>query len=85
MKENWKSSLPSFAVFDDGVESEIAIFDMIEKCIIPEAEDNNVLFLTAGLNVCSFAINLDICIERLRKSKPGIKIDLVCIQEENWL
>jgi hypothetical protein len=58
---------------------------MIEKCIIPEAEENNVLFLTSGLNVCSFANNLDISIQRLKKRKPGLRIDLICIQEENWL
>jgi len=56
---------------------------MIEKCIIPEAEENNVLFLMSGLSYCSFSVNLDISIQRIKKRIPGIAIDLICIQEEN--
>jgi len=58
---------------------------MIEKCIIPEAQETNVLFLTSGLTICSFAVNLDISIDRLMKKMPGLKIDLICIQQEFWL
>jgi len=85
MIKNWCANLPSFGDYNDGVESEIAIFEMIEKCIIPEAQETNVLFITSGLICCSFAVNLDISIERIKKKMPGLKIDLICIQQEFWL
>jgi len=85
MINNWKHNCASFGSYDDSVESEIAIFDMIENCIIPEAEENNVLFLMSGLNHCSFSVNLDISIQRLKKRISAINIDLICIQEENLL
>jgi len=67
---------------DEAVQSEIAIFTMIEKAIMTEAEVNSVLFLSGSFSSCSLAYNLDQCIERIRKKNPGIRIEILSIIAE---
>lgn len=63
----------------------IQLYNMIEKCIIPEAEANNVLFLCNALSCSSLAYNLDQCIERLKKKNTNLKIDVITILEERHI
>jgi hypothetical protein len=73
---------PAFVSDDEAVQSEIALFNMIEKAIMTEAEINSVLFLSGSYSSCSLAYNLDQCIERMRKKSPGIRIEVLTVISE---
>jgi len=62
----------------------VAIYEFFEKCIIPHAELNRVLFITDGGSDNSFAKNLDMALEKLKKqyAHRELNIEVLCIIRE---
>lgn len=61
------------------------IYSMIEKCIIPEAEVNNILFIYKAISSSSLAYNLDQAIEKLKNKSSNIKLDVLTVIEERQI
>lgn len=82
MNENWNFSKAAFKTEEDGILSEIQIFTVIEKCILAEAEINNVLFYSSGISNCSLSYNFSNAIDKFKKKHHHVKVDVISIVQE---
>lgn len=73
-----------FVSDQEAVYSELCMYEFMEKCIMPMAEQSKVLFVTNYANSNSFNIAFDEALIRLKKQNADrdLQVEVLCICRE---
>lgn len=79
------STTSCFKSEQEGVESEVALYEFFEKCIIPMAETKRLLIISNCSSENSLAHNLDLALQKAKQhwTKRWENLEVLCICNES--